>query len=202
MPPPSYLTGNPPMIMARRFSLFAQWLLLGLLALPLVSCEGGTVDNPTNEPEEATPVTTGEETRSETDAAGARLTGTVIAESDVGSLPDEPLSDQLVLLLPLDEAPRLLGASSSTDDGGFRFLHTTIEQSSPALSTLRTGPNGAVSFGGLDAGGYVLCLADATGESMNAPPYDTRGCAPLTLEKGETLDVEVSSGFGEIVLRE
>lgn len=131
-------------------------------------------------------------------AVAATLSGTVVSASDVGSQPDTPLPDQLVLLLPAAQAPDLLGVSTLTEEA-LRFLGATVDQAPPALSALRTGPDGEFSLT-VAAGIYVLCLADNEGVTPTAPPYQTRGCAPLTMEAGETLSVEVSTMFGEIVV--
>ncbi len=53
----------------------------------------------------------------------------------------------------------------------------------------------------LDPGQYVLCVA----ESEQSPPdfpATTRGCGRTTVEAGQLRQVDISSGFGEILLVE
>lgn len=178
-----------------------------LLAVLLAACGGQTAENLSDDgerpPDTATapatgtapPLPAGTATGAPT---GATLVGTVVSASDVASQPDTPLPDQLLLLLPAAQAPELLGVSELTEEA-LRFLATTVAQAPPALTAVRTGPDGTFRLT-VEAGSYVLCLADAEGDTPTAPPYRTRGCAPLTLAPGETLAVEVSTMFGEIVL--
>ena len=175
---------------------------LVLLVVLLAACAGEVDESLPGDDEPATPsagTATALPTAEATVAsAGATLSGTVISASDVGSQPDTPLPDQLVLLLPAAQAPDLLGVSTLTEEA-LRFLGAMVEQAPPALSALRTGPDGEFNLT-VAASTYVLCLADNEGATPTAPPYQTRGCAPLTLEAGETLSVEVSTMFGEIVV--
>ena len=127
----------------------------------------------------------------------ATLAGTVLSASDVGDRPATPLSDQLILLLPAGQAPEVLGVPS--EDEVLRFLSTTVPQPPPALTALRTGSAGTFSLT-TAPGAYVLCLADAAGTGPTSPPFQTRGCARLTLTPGQTLEVEISTMFGEILL--
>ncbi len=99
--------------------------------------------------------------------------------------------------MPAGQAPEILGVPA--EDEVLRFLSTTVPQSTPALTALRTDPAGEFSLA-TRPGAYVLCLADDGGTGTTSPPFQTRGCARLTPTPGQTLEVEISTMFGEILL--
>lgn len=178
-------------------------LFLILFGLLLVACGDPAPPNeaePTSEPagtaEEPAPTATSSPAATHPPDS-ATLAGTVLSASDVGDQPATPLSDQLILLLPAGQAPEVLGVPA--EDEVLRFLSTTVPQPPPALTALRTGSAGTFSLT-TAPGAYVLCLADADGTGPISPPFQTRGCARLTLTPGQTLEVEISTMFGEILV--
>ena len=175
------------------------WVALIPLILLLVGCGDPVPATRSGSQREQAPPTTAVVAESETRSAetGATLTGIVVSASDIGDRPATPLAEQLVLLLPADTAPSVLGVPA--DNGALRFLSTAIEERPPGLVSRRTGPDGRFTVS-TRPGKYVLCLADTEGEDAGSLPLQTRGCALLTLTAEKTLEVEVSTMFGEILL--
>jgi hypothetical protein len=133
--------------------------------------------------------------------AASGLAGKVVAASDVSTIPDEPLPDQLVLLLPAEAAAAALGLPGGVlDPEQLRFTHATIQQAPPGTATAVTDAEGRFNLE-LPPGEYVLCLADSEAPPAGFP-VTTRGCAVVAVAPGEVKEVIVSSGFGEIVLLE
>lgn len=175
-------------------------LLLLLLALLLAGCGESPAVPETEEmaPAPEAGVATSTPLPGDTPATGsAILEGTVLSASDVADQPDKPLAEQLVLLLPASEAPAVLGVRP--EERALRFLSSSVTQPPPSVSALLTGPAGEFSLT-TEPGDYVLCLADSEGQGPLTPPYQTRGCAQLSLSAGQTLEVEITTMFGEILL--
>ncbi len=157
------------------------WLILSGLSLLLLACQGPT-PTPTNPASDAT--------------GPARIAGTVVAESDVSGQPDVPLTDQIVAAVPYAALRSL-----SEDAPPLRFLSLRLEARPEGMHTAVTGAEGRYALT-LPPGDYALCLAYPEGEPPTDPPLRLQGCGALTLTAGSTRTVDISSGFGEILLQE
>lgn len=120
-------------------------------------------------------------------------------ESDVISIPDAILADQLVVVLPEEAMSSLLG--SEVDQAELRFLRTAISVPHTGMETTITDSNGHFAFS-LAPGDYVLCLADSGGPDPASFPITLRGCAPVMVQPNTMRQVKISGGFGEILLVE
>ena len=186
-------------------------LLLGGCLLALAACGAEATPQPTaTGPPAATQtvapgpspaVTPGE------DGELARVSGTVISESDVAGQPDTPLAGAAVIVMPLDALATMAGLPpGEPSDQELRFLSFTIDREVAGMSADVTDAQGHYELA-LPAGEYGLCLAYGEGDAGTVPgepelPLSVRGCGRLVLQEGQTLVVDVSSGFGEILLEE
>jgi hypothetical protein len=129
------------------------------------------------------------------------LTGQIFAASDVSGRPDEPLPAQMVLAIPLLRASEILGqARLDLTDDRLRFQKARLRQADPALRVTLSDAGGNYTLL-LDPGEYVVCVAD----SETTPPgfpATTRGCGRTEVLPGALRRVDISSGFGEILLLE
>jgi hypothetical protein len=182
----------------------APWLVAGLL----LACQGPRptatpaapptappgVVSPTPDPR-ATPTSTATTTQ----AGPTGLTGTVIAASDVAGRPDVPLPDQLVLAVAVADADEVLGAgTSSVGDAELRNLRADLPAPHPALAATLSDAAGAYTLQ-LPPGDYLLCVADSDSTPPSFPAR-TRGCSRTAVPAGGMARVDISSGFGEILL--
>jgi hypothetical protein len=125
--------------------------------------------------------------------------GTVIMESDVISRPDVILANQLVLVFPEKAIMSLLGGK--VDPSELRFLRRTISESEEGMEMTLTDSDGHFAFS-LVPGDYVLCLADSDGPNPADFPATTRGCGQVTVQPNIMRQINVSGGYGEILLVE
>lgn len=129
------------------------------------------------------------------------LAGQVVAASDVAGRPDTPLPAQLVLAVPAEQAGALLGASGQAPaDEELRFLRAEIPTPDPAIASAVSDASGWYALA-LAPGAYVVCVAD-TEQQPPAFPATTRGCGRTEVPPGTVRRVDISSGFGEILLME
>lgn len=148
--------------------------------------------------EEPSPTVTIDETQTEAeDRSGVR--GIVTSYSDVGSQPDEPLAEQTVVILPLEAASSVLGTASSPAPDELRFLQTMVPAPDERVTLAVSDAEGRYEAA-LAPGDYVLCLADAAGPTPTDYPLAVRGCGAFMVPAGAVVEINVSSGFGEIVL--
>jgi hypothetical protein len=136
----------------------------------------------------------------------AMLSGTVVSESDVAGQPDTPLAGAAVVVMPLDALAAMAGLPHvEPSDRELRFLSFTIDREVAGMAVDVTDVLGHYALA-LPAGEYGLCLAysEETGTVPSEPqlPLGVRGCGRLVLQEGQTRVVNVSSGFGEILLEE
>jgi hypothetical protein len=187
----------------------APWLLAALLA-----CQGprptaapaapptappGLVSPTAAPPATATPAVTAAATAPATLAGPTGLAGLVIAASDVAGQPDAPLPDQLVLAVAVTDADDVLGPGTSTlSDAELRNLRADLPAPHPALATTVSDAAGAYTLS-LAPGDHLLCLAN-TDTLPPSFPARTRGCGRATVPPGAPARVDISSGFGEILL--
>ncbi len=129
------------------------------------------------------------------------LTGQVLSYSDVSGQPDEPLPGQLVLAFPAEKMGEILGPGrENLSDKELRFLKASLSGAEPAIITTVSDAAGEYTLL-LVPGETILCVA----ESENTPPgfpATTRGCGRTHVLPGELRRVDISSGFGEILLVE
>ena len=125
--------------------------------------------------------------------------GTVIAESDVMFESDMVMTDQLVLIFPQEATSSLVGRK--VDSSELRFLRETISELNEGIETTLTDNDGQFSFF-LPPGYYVLCLADLDEQTSDSFPITTRGCGQVMVQSNIMRQVNISSGFGEILLIE
>jgi hypothetical protein len=125
------------------------------------------------------------------------ITGVVIAESDVGSQPDTPLGDQIVVAIDEEDASTLLGLPAGDwDTQALRFLHTSVSSSADGVFITRTDGDGRYMLP-LEPGIYALCLADSAADGVT---LELRGCGRVEVTVGAVQMVNISGGFGEILL--
>jgi hypothetical protein len=124
--------------------------------------------------------------------------GTVYSASDVSGIPDEPLLGQVVVALPVAAAAETLGLQPPLDAERLRFLSLNLDEQDPPLASAVSGEDGAY-FLPLPPGDYVLCLGESAGQPGGFP-VALRGCGLASLAPGQARQVNISSGFGEILL--
>ena len=181
-------------------------LLLPGLLFSLAACQGM---RPTEQPAEPTVATLpvsetaamATPTFLATPAVLAGLTGQVIGASDVTGQSDQALANQMVVAIPVAQAREFLGAGSERlTDVELRFLKANLLHADPAIVVTLSDAAGNYTLR-LPPGDFVICLAD----SENIPPgfpARTRGCGRTHVAPGKLRRVDISSGFGEIVLLE
>lgn len=126
------------------------------------------------------------------------LLGQILSASDVNGIPDTPLPDQVVLAFPESTAPRILGTNSSLTDTDLRFLKADIPAQDPKLTIAISGPDGQYQMN-LPPGKYIVCLAESQ-DAAGAFPVSIRGCGRVNIHDDEQVGLDISSGFGEILL--
>jgi hypothetical protein len=135
------------------------------------------------------------------DTKPAGLTGQVISYSDVAGQPDTPLPNQMVLGFPADKMAEILGAGKEAlSDRELRFLKASLTGANPAIVSTLSGTGGEYTLF-LDPGETILCVADSEKTPPDFPAT-TRGCGRTHVLPGELRRVDISSGFGEILLVE
>lgn len=153
---------------------------------------------PVGSPTPARPITA-PVTAAPTRAGTTGLAGQVLAASDVSGQPDAPLADQLVLAVAADRADQVLGpGTAGLEDAELRFLKADLPAPHPALAVTLSDAAGNYALT-LAPGAYLLCLADSDATPPGFPAR-TRGCGRVELAAGAVRRVDVSSGFGEILL--
>jgi hypothetical protein len=192
-------------LIAKRVLLVGMlWVLVACRGMsPVERPEGQAADAPVaptiagSIPSSASPA--GAPTAPVTQSAG--LTGLIFAASDVAGQPDQPLPDQMVLAVPAAQADAILGpGAQQLGNQQLRFLKANLPQQGPAIIVTLSDAAGNYTLL-LDPGEYILCVAD----SENAPPSFpaiTRGCGLAHVAPGGLRRVDISSGFGEILLVE
>jgi hypothetical protein len=129
------------------------------------------------------------------------LSGTVLSASDVAGQPDQPLAKQLLLAVPAAQAGGVLGLEGQElDPARLRFIKAELLRVDPSMTVTLSDAAGRYNLL-LDPGEYVLCVADSE-KSPPDFPATTRGCGLAMVLAGQLRCVDISSGFGEIVLVE
>jgi len=127
------------------------------------------------------------------------INGVILSASDVSGQPDVPLPGQLILAAPIGQAERILG--SGTDrlaDQKLRFLKVTLA-ADPGVPQTMSDSTGSYTLA-LEPGEYIVCVLDSE-TSPPSFPARTRGCGRTQVSPGETRRIDISSGFGEILLQ-
>jgi hypothetical protein len=124
--------------------------------------------------------------------------GRVYSASDVSGIPDTPLKNQLILAIPIGAAPDLLALDFPLDPARLRFLRHTLPAPDPRVEVTASGEDGTYTLQ-LPPGDYLICLGDSQ-HPTERYPLDLRGCGSATLPTGEAREVNISSGYGEILL--
>jgi hypothetical protein len=75
-----------------------------------------------------------------------------------------------------------------------------MPEANPAIAVTLSDADGIYTLL-LDPGEYILCVADSE-EIPPDFPATTRGCGQTRVVQGELRQVDISSGFGEILLVE
>jgi hypothetical protein len=129
------------------------------------------------------------------------LAGLVFYASDVSGQPDQPLAGQLLMAVPAARAGEILGTGpGELTDAQLRFLKADLPRRDPASAVTLSDAAGKYTLL-LDPGEYVLCVLDAEATPPDFPAT-TRGCGRTQVMPGELRRVDISSGFGEILLVE
>lgn len=186
---------------------FFRSLVLAGLFFVLAACQASRTPTPTQPDEnQRTPTlpAAASATLALTQTPGelsSGLTGQVFAESDVAGQANQPLPGQIILVIPDERAKAILGAGGNeVTDENLRFLRVNLPQKDPAVMVTQSDEGGQYRVE-LEPGAYVLCLADSEGDPPNFP-VTTRGCGRTQVTAGEMRQVDISSGFGEILLVE
>jgi hypothetical protein len=107
----------------------------------------------------------------------------------------------MVLAVPIDQAAGILGVGSDQlAPAQLRFLKASLAQADPAAAVTLSDADGNYTLL-LDPGAYVLCVLDSEKTPPDYPAV-TRGCGQAQVLAGELRQVDISSGFGEILLVE
>jgi hypothetical protein len=127
------------------------------------------------------------------------LTGKVVSASDVTGQPDVPLPNQMILAVPIENASEILGITSKIPTNQeLRFWASDLPHKDPAIvSTLSDASGNYVLI--LTPGEYILCVADSE-KSPPDFPATIRGCGRVVVQPGVLRRVDISRGFGEILL--
>jgi hypothetical protein len=158
---------------------------------------GGCANGAESPPGTASP--TGEQPPASPQPAHTGLVGTVFYASDVSGRPDEALPDQLVLAVPVEKASELLApGAEQLADRELRFLKASLPEAHPEIQTTLSDSTGSYTLL-LAPGEYLLCLADSEASPPGFPAV-TRGCGRAQVQPGGLTQVDISSGFGEILL--
>lgn len=166
--------------------LFLSFLILGLTACQQVP----RMETPTPTPQNAS-----------TDPGSSGLMGKIFAESDVSGQPDVPLPEQMILAIPVDAAEDLLGVpAGQLSDRDLRFMRADLPQTDPRMTATLSDSDGYYELP-LEPGDYILCVADSEETPPDFPAH-TRGCGRAQVYPGRMSMVNISSGFGEILLLE
>lgn len=193
--------------MKTKINAIVRRLLLPGLLSTLLACQGASTpgehagQTPVSRSvaETAAPLGTPGAEPGEAEPSG--LTGLVFYASDVTGQPDQPLADQLVMAVPAARAGELLGTGRvGFTDEQLRFLKADLPRPDPAAAVTLSDTAGRYTLL-LDPGEYVLCVLD-TEETPPDFPATTRGCGRTQVLPGELRRVDISSGFGEILLVE
>jgi hypothetical protein len=129
------------------------------------------------------------------------LTGVVLSASDVSGQPDLPLADQLLLAIPAAKAGQFLGLQGEElAPARLRFLKAGLPHRDSSIAVTLSDAAGRYTLL-LEPGDYVLCVAESE-EKPPDFPATTRGCGLVQVREGELRRVDISSGFGEILLVE
>jgi hypothetical protein len=196
-----------------RVKSFLKVLFIGVLFASLSACQAAVTPEDQDKKGESSPVVSPtaplptlstavpQETTlpQPTKLRGSGITGQVISASDVAGQPDTPLANQIVVAVPRDRAGQILGVrEEQLNENDLRFLKANLSQADPGISVTLSGADGTYTLP-LDPGEYILCVADS---EKNPPdfPAVTRGCGQVNVQEGQIRRVEISSGFGEILL--
>jgi len=126
------------------------------------------------------------------------LVGQILAASDVSGIPDTPLPDQVILAFPEQATSEILGVGASLSESDLRFLKADITDRDQNLFMAISGPDGRYQLE-LPAGRYIVCLAESQ-SAAGAFPVSTRGCGRVTIPENIVVTLDISSGFGEVLL--
>jgi hypothetical protein len=185
--------------------IYRLFLIAGVL-FSLAGCQVSTAPTPRSQADTLTPTqsppTIPPET-AHTPAAGqvqpTGFTGKIISASDVSGQPDVPLPNQMILAVAVQNAARILGAGTETlPEKDLRFLKATLSQADPAILVTASNANGEYTLL-LSQGEYIVCLANSE-QTPPGFPASTRGCGRVQAQAGELRHLDISSGFGEILI--
>jgi hypothetical protein len=107
----------------------------------------------------------------------------------------------MVLAVLAEKSGEILGVDrQSLTERTLRFLKASLPQADPAIAITLSDADGNYTLL-LDPGEYIVCVADSE-ETPPDFPATTRGCGQTQVIQGELRQVDISSGFGEILLVE
>lgn len=189
----------------------SSFFLMFLILIGLSGCQGDVPDSPAesdltpagvSSPAEtpgASPPSIPQESPAASNQSG--LTGVIFSESDVAGIPDEPLAGEMLLAIPAEKAGEILaGGGAAPGDEELRFLRARLTQADPSVQVTRSDAGGNYIFQ-LEPGEYILCAVNSDKDPPDFP-VTTRGCGSTRVPPGEMKRVDISSGFGEILLVE
>lgn len=154
----------------------------------------------------ATSAETGQETVSSTapdDASPLEAgTGRAIRISDTPDTADRPLDKGDVIMFAVPETFELVPELDPEVNPGMG--HASFELDGDRITALRaTVANVGASGGfviGVDAGDYLVCLANSFPAQTTGLPYRVNGCAPVSLDDSRTFTLTFGEG-GVLVMR-
>ena len=188
-------------------SLLVRFVLVMGLAWSLAACGSPTPAPPTETARPAaqqTPPPSPPSESGQEDSGPAHISGHVVSASDVSGQPDVPLVRQVVIALPLATLRDM--ADQPLTEADLRFFSHLLPGALPGAILALTDARGTYALE-LAPGTYALCLAYPAAGTAEGPqptdfPLEVRGCGRLDLATGQARTVDVSVGFGEILLIE
>jgi len=182
-----------------------KWIiLLGLLTCFQACQQHSIVDQSTLPPDTSPAGSTSSGTEPPpgfraTGAGPSGLTGRVTSASDVSGQPDKPLAGQMIIAVQAERAGVILAAGGKApDDQALRFWSATLAQHDPAVTVTLSDAAGVYALA-LNPGEYILCVADSDKTPPDFP-VTTHGCGRVQVPPGALRRVDISRGFGEILL--
>ncbi len=129
-----------------------------------------------------------------------RVSGRLIAVSDVASLPDAPLSAGLVFAVAAERFAALVRESTTpvVDPDEIATIVLTLGAgsfASYAQASSVVGGGGRYELA-LAPGAYVLCIANLTREMPARPPFHVSGCVRVSVLPRRQARIDL--GFGEM----
>jgi hypothetical protein len=128
----------------------------------------------------------------------------VIRRSDTSDIPDLPLAQGDVLVVPAQTAPAFWVALGFEADGPMplsKFAVSIDETALPiGVETARIGADGTFELPGMD-GDFLVCLANSGAGAEPGSPFQVNGCAEVSAQRLGEAPLVVDVGIAGVTLR-